>query len=620
MATSEQSNWDYDIEPYLMTVLSKKFEFVCHQMSQAMLRSGRSGVLVVSKDFSSGITFAGGGLCMIDEGVPAHSAGMNLVIERTLEIHDEIKPGDCFLTNTPYAGNSHHADYTLQVPVFYDDELLFWTLCRAHQADVGAHKPSTYLTEAATIYEEGLHFPSIRIQEGYEHKEDIIRTCKLNIRVGETQWYGDYLAQLAAVRTGEETLQEMCDEYGVDTIKNFIRDWADYGERRMRQAIKNLPKGSMEYTAHFDPVPDPNSQLDLDENIAPNGIPINVKIDIKPPEGEIDVDITDNIDNIPAGLNLCEATTIASVITGIWNNLKTDIPRNAGSIRCVNIKMDEGKIVGIPDYPVGTSLATTLINDELINAMQAAFGQLGEPYGIAEGSAAVPANYGVISGKDHRADDDQSYIDQIYYTGGGGPALHGHDGWMAYGLPAGGAALYRSKVELDELAYPIMIHRNEIVLDSEGAGKWRGAPAFETEFGPVNEPDANEMTIAYFGNSQVFPPKGILGGEEGAPSYHWHVTRDDEKEKIPSRGYDALNPGEKIIGRFAGGGGYGDPLERDPEAVLKDVDRGIVSRKRARGTYGVILNKVEEHEFTINDEETRKQRQKLAEEQSESTR
>jgi N-methylhydantoinase B len=580
-------------------------------MTQSLVRAGRSGVLTVAKDFSSGITFAEGGLCMIDEGLPAHSAGMHLVIEHTLEAHDEINPGDCFLTNSPYAGNTHHADYTLMVPIFYEDELLFWSLCRAHQADVGANEPTTYLPAAKTIYEEGFHYSSIKVAEEYEQKEDIIRSIKLNIRLGEDQWYGDYLAQTAAVRAGEEGVKELCDDYGVDVVKDFISSWKDYGENMMRASIRDLPEKELDYTIHHDPIPASDDKLDLDPDIAPEGVPENVKLSIDPEAGEINVDLTDNIENIPAGFNLCEATVLASVYTGIWNNLNKDIPRNEGSMKCVNIEIDEGKIIGVPEYPVGTSLATTLINDDLINAIQASFGQLGEPHGVAEGNSSHPPTWPVVSGEDHRYDDDP-YINQIFHTGGGGPAVHGHDGWMTYGVPAGGGALYRSSIELDEFKYPMIVHRNETVQDTEGAGKWRGAPAFITEYGPLDESDSNPMTVAYIGNKRKFPPEGILGGGAGGRSETTKIDKDGNETLESLRGYVEVKPGESITGRFAGGGGYGDPLERDPRRVVDDVEKGLITIERAKETYGVVIRETSSNVYELNEEKTEKQRRKLA--------
>jgi N-methylhydantoinase B len=569
-----------DIEPYLLTILSKKFEMITRDMSQALLRSARSGVINIARDFSSSITLADGRQFMIHEGQPVHLANINLTPEYTLEHFDNVSPGDCFLTNSTFAGNTHHADYTLHVPVFYEDELLFWTVNRAHQADVGAPDPSTYLSDAETIYEEGIHFPSVRIQEGYEDREDIVRICKLNIRVGETQWYGDYRAQVSAVRTGEEEIKDLCEEYGVDTIKAFADAWLDYGERMMRSEIEKLPSATIENTAYHDPLP----------GVTDESIYITAGLDIRPDEQRILVDLTDNIDNIPAGFNLSEATTVAAVYGGIFNNLSGDLPLNHGSVSRIDIEMVEGTIVGKPAYPVGTSTATTNFFDVLFNAVQAAFGDLGEPYGMAEGTSGIPANSSVISGVDFRR-GDEPYVNEIFLIGSGGPALHGHDGWLTYGTPGAAGILYRDSVELDEQKYPILVERNEVLPDTGGPGEWRGTPGFLIEFGPRERP----MTVGYYHNAAENPPRGILGGGDGSLAEVYRVGPDGERESVKTIGVIDVDPGETVLGKAPGGGGYGDPHDRDPGAVRDDVAAGIVSRDAARQTYGVALDESEGH-------------------------
>ena len=206
------------LEPFEMTVLSKKFKEAISVMTQSLMNSARSGVINSARDFTSAFTLYDGRQFMYDKGLPVHAANVHLIPEYTLDAFEDISEGDCFLTNSTYAGNTHHADYTLHVPVFYEGEPLFWVLNRAHQADVGAPQPTTYVADAKDIYEEGPHFSALRVQDAYEENEDIVRNLKLNIRAGDWQWYGDYRAQIAAVRKGEEMIQEICSEYGVDLI------------------------------------------------------------------------------------------------------------------------------------------------------------------------------------------------------------------------------------------------------------------------------------------------------------------------------------------------------------------------------------------------------------------
>lgn len=585
---------DYEMEPYELTVLSKKFESIIRTMTQTLMNSARSGVINGGRDFSSAITLFDGRQFMYDEGLPVHSANIHLVPEYTLEKFDDISEGDCFLTNSAYAGNSHHADYTLHVPVFFDGEPLFWSINRAHQADVGAPQPSTYLADAKNIYEEGPHFPSVRIQDHYEDKDDIVRMCKLNIRASDTQWYGDFRAQVGCVRTGEEQIQELCEEYGLETVRTFAEQWIEYGDRMMRSEIEKLPEGEVEHTTYHDPIPY--------NDAAPEGVPVNVKLSIDHDEEKIYVDLTDNIENVPAGVNLCEATTIAGVYGGIFYNIDSSVPHNHGSISRVEIEMDRGKIVGKPEFPIGTSVATTNICDELFNATQAAFGELGEPYGVSEGIGGIYPHIPVISGTDFRRDDEY-YVNQLMLTCGGGACAHGHDGWITYGLSDSNGVLRIDSVEIAEQKYPILIHQYELLADTAGAGKWRGAPGVLLEYGPREDP----MTAAYINKDCEFPPQGILGGEAGTPVEVYRRTAEGETEDLPNIGYPVIDPGETLVTEGAGGGGYGDPYDRDPKRVLEDVREDLVSIEVARETYGVAITETDD-ELAIDEEATRELR------------
>lgn len=564
----------YETQPYLMTILSKKFENVTNAMTQTLLRSARSGVINSARDFSSGITLADGQQFMINDGLPIHLGNINLAPEYALEHFDDISPGDCFLTNSPYAGNTHHADYTIFAPVFVDDELHFWVVNRAHQADVGAPEPTTYLPEAKSVYEEGPHFPAVRVQEDYDDNDDVIRLCTMNIRAGEQQWYGDYRAQVAAVREGERQLEDLCEEYGVETITTFTNDWLQYSENMMRSEIRSLADETLEYTAHHDPIPE----------IAEEPVPIHVEIDIRPEEEYIVVDLTDNVDNLDCGFNLSRATTLACGYGGVLQNVDSTVPPNFGSFSRVDVELASGTAVGEPDFPVGTSAATTNFSAVLFNAVQAAFGQLGEPYGVAEGNSGVQATTPSVSGTDSRNGGEQ-FVNQIIFAAGGGPAAYGNDGWMTYTTSVSCGVVNRDSVEINEQKFPILVRQHEFQTDSAGAGRWRGTPSSITEF----QPREDSVTFSYVGNGEHCPPQGIRGGDEGSSARVSIVSNDGEERRLPVITMEPLEvqPGESLVAENVGGGGYGDPADRDPERVLEDVRAGYVSIERARDVYDV---------------------------------
>ena len=578
------------IEPFLVTILARRFEAITRDMTNTLLRTGRSGVLAVARDFSSSILTGDSRQLMVEEGLPLHLVTSEFIPKAVLDFFDDIAPGDCFMNNCPYTGNTHHADVTVSVPVFYRGELLFWTMSRAHQADIGAPIPTTYLPYAKDIYEEGLHFPCVRVQRNYKDLADIIRMCRMKIRVPE-QWYGDYLAQIGAVRIGERRILELCGKYGAQMLKAFVEQWMDYGERRAVEEIGKLPRVTLEGETRHDPL-----------SFAPDGIPVKVKVAIDPDEGYITVDLTDNPDNYPGGMNLSVATAMAGAYIGVLNNLDPTVPHNAGCFKRIRVKLREGCAVWIPKFPVGTSVATTNLCDRLINAVQSAFARIGPPYGLAEGSPGQAPSVSVISGTDWRR-ADAPYVNQLILGFGGGPAVHGHDGWLTYALPVTGGVLYCDSVELDEQRFPILFDRLEIVPDHLGSGRWDGAPGVLTVYGPRRDP----MVAAYVTDGTRFPPRGVAGGLPGGPGGAWKIGEGENEEELPLISAEVIRPGEKLVSRSPGGGGYGNPLERDPELVREKVREGWITVERAREVYGVVLDTRPET-FAVDCEATDRER------------
>ena len=383
---------------------------------------------------------------------------------RSSRFFDDIEEGDAYINNCPYTGATHHADITVCVPVFCDGEPLFWALSRSHHADIGAPIPSTYLPQAATIYEEGVHLPCVRVQENFKDKNDIIRMCRIKIRVGEI-WYGDYLAQIGACRTAERRLKELVERYGIETIKDFIEDWMDYGERRAIAEIEKLPKGTWTYETCHDPVP----------GVADDGVPVKVSVTIDPDAGEVTVDARDNIDCVPGGINLSEACAAASCRIGVFYNLDASIPHNQGSASRINVLLRDGCVVGRPKYPAGTSVATTNVNSRLITAVTCCFAQIGQPYGMGEFAYSQSSGEAVISGSDPRK-GDHPYVNQVFIGYGSGPGLYGYDGWLLSGAACDGGQMRLDSIEIDESMYPIIVTSRQIAKDSLGPGEWDGAP------------------------------------------------------------------------------------------------------------------------------------------------
>jgi N-methylhydantoinase B len=568
MSASAGSKFD----PALLAVLANRFDAIVSEMTNTLFRTGRSAILNTAKDFSCSIVTADDQLLASFEGLQVHVFGAGLQTRSMRALHDDIAEGDAFLHNDPYLGNTHTADHTLLVPVFVAGEHLFTVCAKAHQADCGNSLPTTYMPFAKDVYEEGgLNFPCIRVQRGYEDVDDVIRMCRRRIRVPEI-WFGDYLATLGAARIGERRLTELIEKYGTDTITRFTEEWLDYSERLMDIAVRELPAGRLVGEGRHDPLPG-----------LPDGVPVKVVIDVNAEPGVIDVDLRDNPDCVPAGVNLSEACSMAGVLIGIFNCLDPAVPRNAGSFRRVRAHLRENCVVGIPRFPASTSMATTNMVNRLINATQAAFAQVGDGLGLAEGGISMGVGYSVVSGHDPRQ-GDAPYVNQIVMGLNGGPASAGCDGWITYCLPDCAMSVYFDSVEIIERKYPVQVESYRLITDSGGAGRFRGGPASRLVYGPTK----TEMTAIYFLEGHTFGPKGVRGGLGGLRATATKIELDGSETPIDPIGVVELQPGERISGYECGGGGYGDPLEREPARVLEDVLEGWVSAEQALAVYGVV--------------------------------
>ncbi len=485
-------------------VIGHALEGVVREMTYALWRSGRSAVLNTARDFSCSIVTPTCELLAAAEGLPIHVLGSEFLAEALREFHPDIQEGDAFLHNDPYHGNTHHADYSILVPVFWEGRHVFTTVAKAHQADCGNARPTTYAGYARDVYEEGaLSFPCVRVQAAYHDVADVIRMAMLRIRA-PNQWYGDHLATLGAARVGERRLKDLLERYGAGRLSQFTEKWFDYSEEMMASVIRHLPAGEVVAEGAHDPV----EQM-------PDGIPLRVRVCVDPAKAEVAVDLRENLDCLPNGYNLSRATAAAAASAGVFWAVAGDVPRNAGSFRRVRVLLRENCVAGIPRHPASCSVATTDIADRISSMTARALASLSEDIGLAEGGTGQGPGEGVISGYDPRTTRtmyiNQVFltVNQVFLTALGGPATPTEDGWLTFGLPVDGGLMYRDSIEVIEQKYPVVVHECRALPDSEGAGRRRGGFGSRIAFGPTLEP----MTVAYIMDGGEFPPRGARGGE-----------------------------------------------------------------------------------------------------------
>lgn len=563
------------LDPVLTTVMANRLDGIVREMTNTLLKAARSAVISSARDFSCCIVTGDSRLLAAAEGLPVHIFGCHLQSERLNKYHaGDMREGDAYLDNDPYGGNTHAADHTFMVPVFFEGEHLFTACTKAHMADIGNSIPSSYYAAALDQYTEGaLIFPGVRVQRDYKNVEDIVRMCRSRIRVPD-QWYGDFLAGLGSARIAERRLKTFCEKYGKDTVKRFIEDWMDYSERRMESSIKELPKTRLVNTGQSDPL----------EGILPDGLKLKVVIDVDPDEAMINVDLSDNPPSVDCGLNTSEASATSAVMGAIFNSLDSDIPRNAGSFRRTSFKFADDSVVGAPKFPHSCSMSTTNVAERLVNITQSAFAQIGEGHGLAQGGTGLGAGMAVLSGKDHRH-EDLAYVNRMMLSTNGGPAGPEADGWVNYAIPVIAGLMYRDSVEVDELKHPIRVEQLRLVPDSAGAGRHRGAPAQEVTYTPLE----NDVRVIIPCDGQFAPPRGVQGGADGTPGTTHLTSANGDETKLPNLVNMAIHKGQSMRGRDSSGGGYGDPITREPASVLRDVLEGWEGRAKAETVYGVIF-------------------------------
>ncbi len=580
-----------------LAVMTNRMEGVVRKMTNTLFRTARSTVLNTARDFSCCIVTADHQMLVMAESLPIHViSGPDMISRWLRRLHPHPARGDAYLHNSPYHGNSHAGDHCILIPVVDEEGRPRATaVVKAHMADIGNSEPTTLTATARDVYEEGaLIFPCVKVQEDYRDVDDVIRMCMARIRVPD-DWYGDYIGMIGAARVGERELLRIGEEIGWDSFDRYVADWLAYSEERMRATIRTLPAGRRSGHDLHDPVP----LRGVEE-----GVPMEVGIAVDPDGAEIEVDLRNNPDCLPCGLNLTESTAHTSALIGVFNSLDHTIPRNSGSARAVRVLLRENCCLGIPVHPASCSLATSGLAERLAGVVQRTLAEFGDDLGMAStGPECAPATAN-ISGRDPRH-GNAPFVDMTILGQSGG-AGHPHgDGWLTNGETSDGGSMMRDSTEVLELLRPMRIWADRIIPDTEGAGSFRGAPSLYVEYGPVD----TELEVMYAADGTINPALGARGGEPGALARPMMRRADGEVTKLDAWGHVVLEAGETIISISAAGGGYGPPTHRDPERVRHDVEEGWVSAARAVDAYGVVLAE----DGSVDEAGTAKRRRRLEE-------
>ncbi|MEN6435796.1 MAG: hydantoinase B/oxoprolinase family protein [Anaerolineaceae bacterium] len=554
------------VDPITMSVVFNRMGTINKEMGITMTRTSRSPIFAEVHDFSCAICDWVPRIVAQVDGVPSHTASSMLAARAVVDkFRDEMKPGDVYLINDPYEGGTHLADVTAVKPIYYKDELLFMAINRAHHLDIGGMVAGSYSPEAKEIFHEGLRIPAIRIYEDGRPIQFVIDLLKINTRMPDL-FESDIRAQVASCNVAERRLIEMAEEFGVERLKEILNAINDYADQMMRAEISKLPDGTYEGEAI----------LDGDGFEAVN-IKIKTKIDIKGDELWVDFDGTDP--QVTGFINSPFANSATSVYVAVLTCVSQEVPHNEGAYQPIHITTQKGTIVDpLPPAPVASCTLDTAC--AILEAMYMALSKaIPNKAPAAWNRWCGPA----ISGMDPRK--NEFYVGYAFCGMGGGGAMPYQDGpsYIGDGIDLGG--LTAPNIETNEIDMPHITECHELWKDSGGAGKYRGGLGVKYSLRFYDE----KPFLALFGDGAVNPPFGLFGGHPGIVNKLITNEGTAEEEVLPAKGMRQLKKGDRYTVYSSGGGGWGNPLERNPDKVLDDVQNGYISEQSARNTYGVVI-------------------------------
>ncbi len=559
-----------DIDPITLSVVRGVLETTQREMTVSLEKTARSSVFNLAHDYSTALFDAKPEMILQGQDIPIHIGSLIPAMKAVWNFfEDDVHEGDLILHNDPDYAGSHIIDTCMYWPVFYDGELVFWTVCKGHLTDIGGPVPAGYNPEAKEIYAEGLRIPPIKIREKGKPRHDIMNMILTNMRARRDQ-EGDFNALIGSCQVGARNLVALLDKYGVDEVKACIDVLMDMADRHMRSLIAGVPDGTYTGTAILEDAGHGFGDFEITANVTIRDDTCHIAID-SPPQ-------------IPYFINSYEGNSYSGVYLGLMMFAQLPPPYNEGLYRCVSVDMGPKGTLCNAQEPAPHANCTTTPMETLTDAVRLAF-ERAAPDRVS--ASWGHANGCTISGWDARHNEE--YVTMVLATIiSGAGATPSQDGWHAVGPECCFGALTSGDIELLEHAYPVIIHGYSLMTDSGGAGKFRGGSGTRWEVEPLE----GEMTYVTFGEGRRIPAMGASGAASALiePKVgKLEITRNGETVTIKENVIETIRPGERAANKNPGGGGYGNPFERDVEKVLQDVKNGLVSVVGAREDYGVVI-------------------------------
>ncbi len=540
------------------------------QMSAIIWRTSFSTVIREMLDYSTAVFDREGRIISQAARIPQHLNSMSRSLKTTLERAyppETWEKGDIVIMNDPYWGGQHLPDIQTFMPVFADGQMVAILGTLGHHLDVGGMRPGSYAGDATEIYQEGLRIPPFKIARNYKLDERFVDLFGANIRQPE-KTLGDLRAQTAALEIGEKAILEIVDRFGTRTFCDFADHAIDSSEKRMRACLETIPAGV--YKAEF--------YVD-DDGVVDEKITVAVQVTVG--GGEIEIDFAGTSPQRRGPINSVMAATEAAVYYVIMSIADATIPANFGCYKPITIKAEPGCVVNAqsPAPVVGRNALTHTIALALYKALSQALPER------------IPAAYYGMSNVHILSGDNNNGKSWIFFDieVGGWGALPTKDGPDCYSQ--GIHNLANTPIEMVESTYPLRYRRYELLADSGGAGKYRGGLGVSRDIEVLDE--SGGVVNTQFDKFKV-APYGLFGGDDGATGRLLLKSEGKSIDLASKTVNKALKRGDVLQMYTQGGGGFGDPSERDHELLRKDLREGKITVEALKSIYRLNDNQIQE--------------------------
>ncbi len=555
------------VNPVTLDIVKDSLIAVSNEVFYAFARTSMSPIIYETLDYASGIADAKGRLLTQGNGACGFIGLIAPMIQEIIAKYgkDNMHPGDVFLINDPYmGGGTHLSDIGMVMPVFYGDELLAFVGNKAHWSDIGGMAAGSFTTDSSEVYQEGLRFSGVKLLNRGDICTPLLEMIKSNVRFPETS-EGDMWGQIASLRTGYKRIGELCEKYSLEVVKESMERLLRQGAMIAYNRIKELPKGSWEMEEY------------MDDDGHGNLVKLKVKVTIT--EDEFIADFTGSSPQVASPINTGYSSLCAGVKVIYMSILGPALAVNDGVFEPMRILAEDGSVLRC-HAPAPTSCYF----ESMIYSSDIVWKALAPVFPEALGAGHMLSVCSVVLAGTKQGSGEPFLI--VEPTGGGWGASDGKDGEVGQ-FCVGDGETYNVPVEMAENRYGIMIDEYSLHTDGAGAGKYRGGSGAVRTYRAMTD---GQLFTASFGRNK-FPAWGAAGGKDGSYNYFEFYKADGSMEGpmgIVAR--KVMNRDDTVRMVTCTGGGYGDPMERDPESVAWDVKNEYISVRQAKEDYGVVVD------------------------------